>query len=182
MRKKLFLDMDGVLVDFVTGVRVFHSKHIEYKDIQQNIAQQMFPSNEQYRFYDPLGFDFWANLTWTEEGQKLLAGLLGFIDSEDIVLMTSPILTRGCADGKLAWIKKNCPIFTRQYCVTPCKHQYAHPSALLVDDSERNCTEFQDAGGFAYLVPRPWNNSDDLPVNELLKNIRYLWDTLEEDV
>ena len=58
--------------------------------------------------------------------------------------------------GKLEWIHAHFPSWMhRQYAITPRKHLFARPDALLIDDVEENILDFEAGGGHGVLVPRP---------------------------
>jgi hypothetical protein len=44
--------------------------------------------------------------------------------------------------------------------VIPTRHKrlLARTDRLLIDDSDANCTQFREKGGWAVLVPRVWNS------------------------
>lgn len=149
----IFLDLDGVLVDFVGPALALHRKAIPPRDVRWNFPDQV--GIPQEAFWKPLGFDFWANLPWTREGRALLEAV------EDIDApfgyLTSPCQTEGCAEGKRAWARKHLPCRGAKVFIGSAKHLLAHPGALLVDDHDANVEAFRAAGGKAILVPRPWN-------------------------
>ena len=58
----------------------------------------------------------------------------------------------------MEWIHAHFPSWMhRQYAITPRKHLFARPDALLIDDVEENILDFEAGGGHGVLVPRPWN-------------------------
>lgn len=158
MQKVCYLDLDGVLVDFVGGSLKLHGKHIPPSEVLWDFPQQVgFAGTWVSEFWDPLGHQFWANLKWTFEGPSLLASLEKLFGAENVVLMTSPCETPGSVEGKVEWIKKHCPGYARRFFVGPPKHLAAGPNKVLVDDHEGNTDKFEQHGGRTVLVPRPWN-------------------------
>ena len=153
-----FLDMDGVLVDFVAGAHKVHGKTYEYKSVTWEFMKHFGVSNND--FWAPMGFDFWADLPWTKEGPELLRGLERYFP-ESIVLMTSPCLTVGSVEGKVEWIRRNMPNYARKFFVGPAKHLAAGPGKVLIDDHDNNVDLFRLYGGNAVLIPRPWNRLAD---------------------
>lgn len=150
----VFLDMDGVICDFTAGAIAAHGRSIPPQDVRWGMEEQLGLSPEE--FWAPLDFGFWSNLSWTEEGYELLKGLeLTF--GENVVLMTSPCETPGGVEGKVSWIRKNLPSYSKRFFVGPPKHLAAGPGKILVDDHEVNVDKFVAHGGRALLVPRPWN-------------------------
>ena len=172
--KRVLLDLDGVLVDFVGPSLALHGKSIPPADVRWNFPQQVgIPEPE---FWRPLGFDFWSNLPWTTEGKQLLHGVR--LSALSYGYITSPCGTEGCVEGKRAWARKNLPCKGSLMLVGGAKHLLAHPNALLIDDHDANVEKFREHGGKAILVPRPWNARKDecnadgtFDVDELLRSV-----------
>ena len=156
---KVLLDIDGVLADLVGGACKLHNKPNPYDnhdnhgtyDIQKLMG---IPARE---FWGAMTRNFWANLEPTPYMTDIVNLLVKAYGGENICLLTSPILTDGCIDGKMEWIRKHLPAFKRQYLIGPAKEFCAHEGSLLIDDSETNVNKFRAAGGSAFLVPGPWN-------------------------
>lgn len=157
------LDMDGVLVNFVEGAMKTHGKWIRRGQVKWDFHVQLGIPDK--KFWDPFGYDFWSNLEWHEEGHKLLDELTKLFGLENIVILTSPCATQGCADGKIAWIKKNIPQFKRRFLIGSVKHMCASPKHILIDDHDLNVEKFEQHGGHTELVPRSWNKREHLTVN-----------------
>lgn len=152
-----FLDLDGVLVDFVGGSLDLHGKTIPPDQVTWDFPQQVgFSGTRAAEFWAPLGREFWAGLGWSAEGDKLLKGIES-IFGDNVVLMTSPCDTDGSVEGKVDWVKKNLPAYRRKFFVGPPKHLAAGPYKIMVDDHDANVDKFVSHGGKAVLVPRPWN-------------------------
>lgn len=118
------------------------------------------------------------------DGKELLAGLEAIAGAENIVLLSSPCMTHGCVDGKIAFIEREMPTYSRRYFIGPPKHMMASPAKILIDDNNENVLKFSQAGGKAVLVPRPWNASSHLvnhatnsyDVDLLLSNVKQSWE------
>ena len=159
-----FLDLDGVLVDFVGGALKLHGRpDFPRKDIIWDFNEQLNLSPQA--FWRNMGFDFWHGLLWTTEGRAILQIAKHYFGDANIAILTSPSKTPGCLDGKLSWIKNNIPEFSRQFFIGPAKHLLASPGKLLIDDCDNNTEKFEDCGGKVLLVPRPWNKLRHLTVN-----------------
>lgn len=157
MRSVCYLDMDGVLTDFARGALAIHQATLPFREIGWGFPAQIgFSGVDDPRFWEPLGFDFWAGLEWTHEGKLLLSHIENLF-GDDVVLMTSPCDTPGSVEGKVAWIRRELPRYARRFFVGPPKHLAAGPGKLLVDDYEGNVEKFAQHGGSTVLVPRPWN-------------------------
>lgn len=152
-----YLDMDGVLVDFVKGALAAHDRTLPPAEVLWDFPSQIGFKGNEASFWAPLGHAFWYNLDWTGEGVELLDGLEDLF-GDRVVLMTSPCATPGAVEGKVDWIRRRLPRYSRQFFVGPAKHLAAGPGKILVDDHDGNVTEFRACGGAAVLVPRPWNS------------------------
>ena len=172
MKPVCFLDLDGVLVDFVGGALAMHGKHIPPAEVRWDFLTQIgFDGVNDERFWAPMGRDFWAGLGWTADGRAILAAVEEAFGAEQVCLLTSPCLTPGCAEGKLDWVRRETPGYARRVLVGPCKHLLAGPRKLLVDDHDANCEAFNRAGGASVLVPRPWNTRRDWWLHDGICNL-----------
>jgi len=100
----------------------------------------------------------WAETPESPEYRTLLRWCRSLVGPENVYIATSPTKDPDCLAGKLEWIHNHAPRWLhRQYFVTPRKHLLAQSGTLLIDDNETNCQKFQDGGGRAVRMPRPWN-------------------------
>jgi len=154
---KVFLDMDGVLVDFRRGVcEIFgippHPHAWRFWKDWPNTTNEMVDA--------VCGREFWEHLHWTKDGQRLLYGWVDIMGKfSDITILTTPMLNADSWTGKRLWIKNNLPMKLQNNIImlNGPKSQLAKPGTLLIDDKDENIAEFVVAGGQGILVPRPWN-------------------------
>ena len=144
MDYKIFLDMDGVLVDFdqqfkeLTGMmpREFESKH---------------SSDEFWGAIDGAGVGFWRGMKWMPGGEALYNRAAQF----DHALLSSPSRSEVSKIGKRLWRRDKTPntklILSRSY----LKKNYAAPNHILIDDREDNIKQWRDAGGIGILYTSP---------------------------
>ncbi|MCP4994786.1 MAG: hypothetical protein GY934_13545 [Gammaproteobacteria bacterium] len=170
--KTLFLDVDGVLVNWVAGAHQLHN-------IPWNVGDES-PQHWPYRygpegwnFYKEPRFDvpladlfkgmnrkFWASLKWMPDGPAIL-GLCEAYFPDNVYLLTAPCHEDGTIDGRYDWIKENLPKYRKRTLVGDCKDAIAkagRKNAILVDDWDRNIQAWDAAGGAAITCPRPWNS------------------------
>lgn len=160
----IFLDMDGVLTDFVGASLQLHGR----ADAMQNwplgerdIAKVLNISRTQYwRVIDEQGADFWAAL----EPFPWLAELLEVSRSfAPITILTSPSIAPSCLEGKVRWLHRHFPKVNGRhfmdYLIGNQKHLLAAPRRVLVDDADSNVDSFRAAGGKAILFPQAWNGN-----------------------
>jgi 5'(3')-deoxyribonucleotidase len=156
--KTILLDVDGVLADFVGAVLKLVNKpkvKINRWDFHEQICMT---ANELWATIDLVGHDFWANIPMLPWVNKLIDVVYRHGMVDNTLLCTSPSLSDECNSGKIAWIRKNLPGFSRRFMVTPCKH-LLRGDFILVDDSDENCERFWEIKQEAILFPQPWNKN-----------------------
>jgi len=156
MIKTVFLDMDGVITDFVGEVNK-----------RMGIPKETIPS--KWAWVEDFGYtldqvnswcttEFWANLEWMPDGHDIMRLLTKVFKSEQIYLLTTPMPNPESYTGKVLWVQSHLPEFSRRLIVTSApKSLFARPDALLIDDKTENVDDFIEANGYGLLVPRPWN-------------------------
>lgn len=176
---KIFLDLDGVIVDFIGGVLALHelrAPNIKHEDITSyGCIVRKLGFQSEAEFWDETDTPkFWTELQFTPEAGTLLA----FLKTYDVTLLTSP--SHKAAGPKQTWIRYSLPEFFKRgkYLIGPDKAAVAGHGKLLIDDSEENCERWVKNGGKAILFPRPWNNlryKDPLEyvIDEVLEYRRY---------
>jgi len=157
--KHIFVDMDGVLTDFVGAAFRRIGRSIPLEQVQWNFNEQLGLSADD--FWELLdGHDasqFWRGIDPYPWYRELLAALG---DTPWCVLST-PSQDPGCVKGKVEWLTKHIAPDFRDYILTPRKHFAASPGAVLIDDNDENCAKFVEHGGRAILFPQPWNANRD---------------------
>lgn len=147
----LYVDLDGVLTDFIQGY---------YELTGIDITGQFHDSGE---FWDPInnaGYDFWANLKWTNDGKKLW----NYIKKYNPQILSAPSRHDDSRVGKSDWVKRELP-GTHLILRTPKhKSEFASPNSILIDDRESNIEQWKEAGGIGIL-----HISADNTIKELKK-------------
>lgn len=154
---KVILDLDGVLVDFAKGA-------CKELDVPEPIlwpedgdivsALELDPSD----FWDHISYsDFWKNLDWMPDGHEILEVLENHYGEENICICSSPTNCSEAAKGKMEWIQDHLPEYTKRFLIGRAKHFCAQPDSIMFDDFDFNVNRFKKNGGYAVLVPRPWN-------------------------
>jgi len=157
---KCFLDLDGVLVDFVAGACRLHGIENPYLKEEMrgvwNFCTALSMTEEE--FWRPLDRQFWSSLDKTHDSDRILS----LVESkfERVCLLTSPSSSFDCPSGKSEWIHNNLPKYwrSRRYLLGSAKEFCASKDAVLVDDSDHNINKFRAEGGHGILVPRAWNS------------------------
>lgn len=157
-KPRIFLDMDGVLSNFVKGVA--HRMGIDYmtlyKDLLNNDNVPQVLDMKAEDFWDQVdSYNFWYNL----EPYNWCRYLHTRLDEVGVVyICTSPSMNPECAKAKVAWLQdKMFNKYYRKFIITPQKHLLANKNSILIDDSEKNTSRFFNEGGKFVLFPQPWN-------------------------
>uniref|UniRef100_A0A6M3J5L4 5' nucleotidase n=1 Tax=viral metagenome TaxID=1070528 RepID=A0A6M3J5L4_9ZZZZ len=166
----VFLDMDGVLVDFQEGIHRALDAEYSYEKYPHekgkwDMTKEIIPRHS----CQPASFkrvnsccteEFWQGLNWMHDGKDILASILGIFEQRQVYLLTTPMPHIGSWSGKRLWVEKYLPEFAKRLIITQApKTLMARPNALLIDDKDQNVDEFIKAEGHAILIPRPWNRN-----------------------
>jgi len=168
---KCFIDMDGVLVNFIDAAHKLHGQDVMLPEWPYEMGPGSFQVESRLgisvaRFFRDMDREFWANLDWFEfsnddwrfSGELLLGEMERRYGQENICILTSPCLTPGCVEGKRDWINKYIPQYNRQVLFGSCKEFCAGPNSILYAAKDSNIEAFQSRCGQGVLVPRPWNS------------------------
>lgn len=168
----IFLDLDGVIVDCalpamkVFGADLNHERGYpsqfgwdivgatNYIRGRDNVSPYPPRHITEKEFWQTLDFQWWADLKPFPWAGLFIKELEKY---GEIRLATTPTAYTSCVGGKFKWIKKNLPQYLHKTHLSGIKTDFAQPGALLIDDSDINCENFNAAGGVSILVPRPWN-------------------------
>jgi len=174
MINTVFLDMDGVLVDFIGKTLVAYRDHRSGL-VPDGASEDPFDSIEfinswpagEWDVAKILGMDdndFWEMIhTWNDG--NFWRGLNTYTWSRELVdaatkigtvrLLTSPSNHPTSYSGK----KITRDTYFPEVPMFLCKEKYllAASDRLLIDDNDRNVEKFREAGGKAILFPQIWN-------------------------
>lgn len=167
----VFLDMDGVIADFTSGV-------CSAMGLSFDNSKYPFPAGlwdygaylkrvHGVRWEDVTTLcnnpEFWEKLPMLPDAKRLYEDIAA---RASITFLTTATGDRSaCYQGKLWWLLKHGFMAegdsSRLTCLGPGegKGPLANPESVLIDDKDSNVQDFIKAGGKAIVVPRPWNNS-----------------------
>jgi 5'(3')-deoxyribonucleotidase len=165
MKPIIYLDMDGVCTDFASaGIRANgRDPAAVLATWNQSCRGEFLPyqvmgldSNEYWEAIAQQGESFWINLQEYEWYPKLICSLW---EIGEVVFLTSGTYAPGSLSGKLIWLQHRFGHDFQGYVFTAKKYLLASPWSILIDDYERNVTEFRQYGGKAILFPQIWNSN-----------------------
>ena len=179
--KKVFVDLDGVVADFVSAALALHKAN--HKEVLSNMLGRFcltealgLTTSQFWKGIEEEPF-FWQNLDKTPEADLLFSILEDMFDPSQIYFLTAPSLCPQSHWGKAEWVKKHYGKYFTRLIITGHKHLLASKDTLLIDDNPSNCEKFSAAGGSTILFPRPWNALYPLcefPLEQMLPGIRML--------
>lgn len=161
----IYLDLDGVCVDFPSGLArlmgldrdLFYSERCDHYGAEKQIISEElgipFGEEELHARLGEAGAEFWMGLekySWTDDLIEMCS------EYAPVMIMTKPAQHPSSSMGKHAWIQKNLPKIQR-FSLTNSKHHTAHRNAFLIDDYDEGVRLFREHNGLAYLFPQPWN-------------------------
>jgi len=152
----VYLDLDGVLVDFIGGSTNLKSgvKEINFHDPNNNPNK-----NISLGVYNPEKvLHFWSNLEWINGGKELFYTASKLFDKVCILSSTgSSDVTKSSIieKGKLIWLKNNIPSIKKSNIFivnnSKLKQEFSNKFSILVDDKDSNITQWNTQGGFGIL-------------------------------
>lgn len=158
--KKVFLDMDGLIVDFVQYTCEFFNISNEFPVGEWDVVGIMCQRAKisQNEFWKRLDVEFWSFQPWMHDGLRIMAHLKQEIGIHNVCILSSPANSDSAA-GKIAWIKRELPDMYKMgnFCLNRNKGFLAHPEKLLIDDGDHNIEAYTEHGGTCLLYPRKWN-------------------------
>lgn len=155
----IYIDMDGVLADFVRGSLRLHN--IKFTEEQYNsfgwdyFKEFNLTWQEFFKLID-YNAEFWANLDPIPEGIYIAKTLIARFGVEKVGILSSGKSPHS-TDGKRAWLRKYLPELEAGATFCCEKWRHARLGAILIDDYEKNINEFRGHGGSAWYFPQPWN-------------------------
>jgi len=181
-----FLDLDGVLVDFLAAACAVHGRKTPY-DVPE--AKGIWDMSSLWgispeSFWEPIdsaGSDFWYTLDFMPWAGVLLEEVCDSFEEKNVYIMTAPGKSASSWLGKARFMKDRLPEFLPRFLIGVPKHVCARPGAVLIDDNDENISKFNEAGGCGILFPRPWNSLHLLdstapsPWRHVEKSLRDFW-------
>jgi hypothetical protein len=186
----VYLDMDGVMCDFVAAFLRLHGREELYGKLavpELHVALDM-PFAAAWSPMLDVGARWWADLAplpWVNELYRFAA------DIGTVTVLTSPLwlwspnhieAMAACSHGKLWWLNRNYPGDIRAHVFTERKAALARPGALLIDDRpDMYKDDFQAKGGEVLVMPQSYNSHHG-DVSDPMMSLRHQYADLMEVV
>ncbi len=173
---QIFCDMDGVLVDFVSGavnaineaikyplphadsttytnmINILQGSYITARDLDMSKKDEMNIKLVRKFMYKILSNnkEFWTKLGWQPGGKDLWA----YIAKYNPYILTAP-MEEASVEGKKVWIAQNLMPSPEKNFFSHEKYNWAVSSSgrpnVLIDDFKTNTEPWESAGGIAIL-------------------------------
>lgn len=175
--KHIFIDMDGVLSNWLDAACEALNLDVKNKEIRQKTKDGIwldemgfFTEEEMWDVIKPKGTDWWKDLDIYPWATHLINKMKEF---GEIHFLTSPGLCEMAPTGKMQWIIKYFgKEYLKQVIITKHKYMCAGSDRILIDDSERRLKEFKDEGGHIFQWPCPFFLEDfDITVDDVMKSL-----------
>lgn len=155
----LFVDLDGVLVDFHSAVAKLWGLNPEkLKEEDWMTFGKLGPARNQEEFWTQIrkqGTQWWTNLPKLSWADKLWASCNA--SCEKVIVLTSPGPFPESAAGKYQWVRQH--LSTTRMLIGQPKEVCSKPGHILIDDRNVNLEPWKKAGGYALSLRRPWNKT-----------------------
>jgi 5'(3')-deoxyribonucleotidase len=174
---RVFLDIDGVLSDFIVDAHIEHGRVFNphtWPPGEWHIERVWGVTPDQ--FWGRLNNeDFWYNISPTPQFHDILELLSPF---EPVLL--SSVTHPSPVKGRVKWIERYLPEYyeSGRFILTSAKHYCASWNSILIDDSDENCNLFNEYGGQSILYPQVWNSMYKFALGSY-NPIEYLSESLE---
>jgi len=130
-KTKIFFDMDDTIVDFTNGFK-------RVSGMSPDDYEKKHGDNSIFRdIISPMGANYWKNLLWLKEGEKVFNYALKN-PNLDIYILSAPSRDNSSKIGKMEWLSKNTSIPKSKIILDRNKGQYVtDPSDILIDDRDK---------------------------------------------
>lgn len=157
-------DVDGVLGDFVLGVRRWAAQHLPEHPTEESIVDFDILKNWGITGRYP-DLSQWMIDTDYCRHMEVYPGAQAFIEQlrsvAEVVMVTSPMSSvPNWCHARVAWLKEHFGVDKRDVIFTERKELVS--GSWLIDDKLENCQAFDLLGdGVALCLDRPWNRASD---------------------
>ena len=170
-KRIVFFDMDGVIADWVSGVAdLFQSDpepahavtHKAYNDAGLADVVGAGSEDELWASLVRAGSGFWYSLPALKDGIRCVNTLLSIekVSNVAVRFLTKPTHSPSSYSGKALWIAKHFgPKATERLTICHEKYLLSRGNTLLLDDDPNNVDAFNQGGGVAILVARPFGEA-----------------------
>jgi hypothetical protein len=149
----IYLDMDGVLTDFVAGFEKIDGR--KTTEIEKQGDPAFWAHVKQG------GLEFWSKMPWMNDGKRLW----NYVRKFNVEILSAPARSLPeSVKGKHIWVSREMGNVKINLIRAREKQKFASKSAILIDDKKKNVTRWNAAGGTGI-----WHISANNTIKELKK-------------
>jgi len=161
---KIYLDMDGTLVDFVKQFKNYSG------GIDPTVYENEHGKNSLFTdIINKEGKNWWATMPWLKNGKSLYNELMKKYPN-NLYVLTAPTPEKSCVEGKKEWVSKNLKIPPNKVILDKEKYKYDNEWSILIDDMPKYRKMFKR--GIAL------DANDNY--KKILKNVDAIYDNYEK--
>lgn len=167
----LFVDVDGVLYSFVTSAlslmgldpdTYFHQL-VHWNAITDVVERELGISEQEFwQTIQDQGPCFWRYMPKTAYFDKMVELMEAARGAGvEVFILTSPLKSAANCEARTAALKANLPSWVyeeRRIIFAHHKYLLAGENRVIFDDRSRNLELWEEHGGLAIRVSRPWNS------------------------
>ena len=179
------IDLDGVLVSGHRASLEYHGVYLDdlpfgksvYDTLNDQLGNESPAHNvDEDQFWAGFDDNFWFNLPKTPECGLILNWASSMFGCENVRIATRPTESSLSYSGKHMWVCENLPKWIwNNVILIRDKSVLARPGTLLIDDSYVNCFDFEEAGGIANFISRPWNGYQPFNFETLIESLNLAY-------
>lgn len=137
---QIYVDMDGVLTDFDKQLKATAGIK-NGRDWEKKHGADAFWTEIKKG-----GLEFWSKMPWMKDGKQLW----NYIKDKNVAVLSAPAKTiPDSKKGKKMWVKNNLGNAKLILAQAADKQKYASPTSILIDDFDRNISQWKASNGIA---------------------------------
>jgi len=143
----MFVDLDGVLVNFDKGYQKLTGKSTHHADVQ--VKKDFWKTfNNSIKSQNTSEFKYWSELEWMHDGKQLW----NYIKKYTPYILTAPTYNPESKEGKSLWVTKHLDNVRKLYFKSAAtKAEYSRKNRILIDDRAATIDDWNARGGVGIL-------------------------------
>ncbi len=168
MIERIYLDLDGVLADFVGAMCKAHKRTSPYPERKGEMELSKLWGISDSEFWAPSrGEGFWLAMEKLPRADEIVGRAVTRVGSVNrVYIATSPSADRYSRSGKHGWVERWFPALKSRVVIIKDKWMLARPGRMLVDDTPKHVDSWRSPpdgseGGTAIWCPSEWNTAPE---------------------
>lgn len=168
---RIFLDMDGVMADFVSGAIEAAALPLTHDQVDRWNFFEPYMSAEEFWEHIHDTYEFWEGLEpypWAQDLVELCK------QYGEVIFLSDSSHDDNAPSGKVKWLRRHgfLNADSSNYMLGHQKYLLGHNDGLLIDDSPANCSKWR---GKYILFPQKWTLYEEVDQLLYVKNYLEIW-------